>query len=148
VAPWGSAFVRHVREHEKAFCTLPPYIHAAIVLAYIRGALHRTLSEAELAPYVAPWLGEVGQAAFYRQIAQMDERYTHEVEARYAQVRCPTLILWGAEDQWIPIGSGRRLAQLIPGAHLQEVAGAGDLVPEDAPEAIVAALMRFLPAPR
>jgi pimeloyl-ACP methyl ester carboxylesterase len=145
VAPWGSAFVRHVREHERAFSALPPYIHAAVVPAYLRGALHRTLSEAELAPYVGPWLGEVGQAAFYRQIAQMDERYTHEVEARYAQVRCPTLILWGAEDQWIPIGSGRRLAQLIPGAHLQEIPGAGHLVPEDAPEAIVAALMKFLP---
>ncbi len=25
---------------------------------------------------VAPWQGEVGQSAFYRQIAQMDQKYT------------------------------------------------------------------------
>ena len=30
---------------------------------------------------VAPWLGEVGRAAFYRQVAQADERFTEEFES-------------------------------------------------------------------
>jgi pimeloyl-ACP methyl ester carboxylesterase len=37
LAPWGSPFAHHVREHEGAFSALPPYIHPAIVAAYIRG---------------------------------------------------------------------------------------------------------------
>lgn len=147
LAPWGSPFVHHVREHEAAFGGLPPHIHAAVVTAYIRTASHRALSEAELAPYVAPWLGESGQAAFYRQIAQMQQKYTDEIEQRYDEVRCPTLILWGEEDQWIPLERGRGLQRLIPGALWRSVAAAGHLVQEDAPEAIVAALLGFLANP-
>jgi pimeloyl-ACP methyl ester carboxylesterase len=141
LAPWGSPFVRHVGEHEAAFAGLPPYIHAAILPAYISGAVFHPLTKQALQLYVAPWLGASGQAAFYRQIAQMDQRYTDEIESRYGEIRCPVSILWGEEDSWIPIERGRELASRIPGATLRCVAGAGHLVQEDAPEAIVAALL-------
>jgi pimeloyl-ACP methyl ester carboxylesterase len=144
VAPWGSPFVRHVREHGAAFAGLPPYIHEAVVKAYVRGAIARDIPDEELAPYVTPWLGATGQAAFYRQIAQMDQRYTDEVEARYSQIRCPTQILWGEEDQWIPLERGRQLAAAIPEARFQAVPASGHLMQEDAPEAIVAAALRWL----
>ncbi|CAD6554839.1 alpha/beta fold hydrolase [Paraburkholderia sabiae] len=144
VAPWGSPFVRHVREHAAAFAGLPAYIHEAVVNAYIRGSIARAIADDELAPYVAPWLGEVGQPAFYRQIAQMDQRYTDEVEARYPHMRCRTQILWGEDDEWIPIERGRQLASVIPDARFQPVPNAGHLMQEDAPEAIVAAVLRWL----
>jgi pimeloyl-ACP methyl ester carboxylesterase len=144
LSPWGSPFVRHVREHEAAFAGLPPYIHEAILPAYIGGAAFRPLSERDMKRYVDPWLGELGQAAFYRQIAQMDSRYTDEIESRYGELRCPVLILWGEEDRWIPVERGRELAARIPTATLRCVPDAGHLVQEDAPEAIVAALLGFL----
>ena len=146
LAPWGSPFVKHVRQHEAAFRGVPAYIHEAIVAAYVRGAVRRAIPEEELAPYLQNWSGEIGQAAFYRQIAQMDQRYTDEVQPRYGEVRCPTLILWGEEDQWIPIERGRQLQRAIPAARFRAIAHAGHLVQEDAPEAIVAALLGFLPA--
>ena len=145
--PWGSPFIQHVRQYEAAFRGVPPYIHEAITCAYIRGAAHKPMSDEQLAPYLAPWLGAVGQAAFYRQIAQMDQRYTDEVAPRYREVRCRTLILWGQEDRWIPFERGRQLQQAIPGAQLRAVPAAGHLVQEDAPEAIVAALREFLAEP-
>jgi pimeloyl-ACP methyl ester carboxylesterase len=114
-----------------------------VVKAYVRGAIARDILDEELAPYVTPWLGTTGQAAFYRQIAQMDQRYTDEVEARYSQMRCPTQILWGEEDQWIPLERGRQLAAVIPEARFQPVPKAGHLMQEDAPEAIVAAALRW-----
>jgi pimeloyl-ACP methyl ester carboxylesterase len=144
VAPWGSPFVRHVRDHAAAFAGLPAYIHEAVVDAYIRGSVARPIAADELAPYIAPWLGEVGQPAFYRQIAQMDQRYTDEVEARYPQIRCRTQILWGEDDAWIPIERGRHLASVIPNARFQPVPNAGHLMQEDAPEAIVAAVLRWI----
>jgi pimeloyl-ACP methyl ester carboxylesterase len=144
LAPWGSPFVQHVRAHEAAFASLPPYIHAAILPAYIAGAVKRRMPADELQPYLAPWLGGTGQAAFYRQIAQMDQRYTNAIESRYGEVRCPTRILWGEDDAWLPIEQGRRLQACIPGAELRTVADAGHLVQEDAPEAIVAAVMEVL----
>lgn len=146
LSPWGSPFVQHVRQHETAFSGLPDYIQRAIVPTYIRGAIERDIPDQELAPYVQPWLGETGQAAFYRQIAQMDERFTRAVEGLYPSVRCPTQILWGENDQWIPIERGRALQRLIPGAQLLPIPNAGHLVQEDAPEAIVAAVLRFADA--
>jgi pimeloyl-ACP methyl ester carboxylesterase len=141
LAPWGSAFVRHVGDHEAAFAGLPPHIHAAILPAYITGAAFRPLSLDVLRLYVDPWLGASGQAAFYRQIAQMDQRYTDEIETRYGEMRCPVRILWGEEDTWIPLERGRELVSRIPGATLRIVPEAGHLVQEDAPEAMVAALL-------
>ncbi len=113
IAPWGSAFVQHVRLHEAAFAGLPAYIHEAILAAYIRGAAYLPLSEAVLEPYLAPWRGERGQPAFYRQIAQMDQRYTDEIEPRLGALRCPAQILWGEEDRWIPLERGLQLHTLM-----------------------------------
>ena len=141
LSPWGSPFVRHVREHEAAFVGLPAYIHSAILPAYIGGAAFRPLSSQDMQLYVEPWLGATGQAAFYRQIAQMEQRYTDEIEARLGQLGCPVSLLWGAEDRWIPLERGRELAARIPGASLQVVPEAGHLVQEDAPEAIVASVL-------
>jgi pimeloyl-ACP methyl ester carboxylesterase len=141
VAPWGSPLVRHVREHEAAFAGLPPYIHHAILSAYIAGAAFHTLPPDDLHLYVEPWTGDTGQTAFYRQIAQMDQRYTDEIESRYGEIRCPVTILWGEKDTWIPIERGRTLARRIPSATFRAIPGAGHLMQEDAPEAIVAALL-------
>lgn len=144
MGPVGSPFVRSTRLHKEAFQGLPAYIHEAVVHRYIRGAMARPGSDALVAPYQEPWLGERGQWAFYEQIAQMDQRYTDEIEPLYANVRCPTLIIWGEEDAWIPLEKGRRLHGLIPGSRFVPVAGAGHLVQEDAPEAVVAAVYPFL----
>jgi pimeloyl-ACP methyl ester carboxylesterase len=141
--PWGSPFVQHVRRYEEAFARVPDYIHRAILEAYLRGAAHRPLGDVALQGYVEPWLGSVGQPAFYRQIAQMDQRYTDEVQDRYGTVRCPVRLLWGVDDQWISVERGRELTQLIPGCALTEVADCGHLMQEDAPEAIVSAALRF-----
>lgn len=143
VRPWGSPFVQHVRHHEAAFAGVPDDLHRAILRAYIRGAMSRHITDGELEPYLAPWLGPVGQPAFYRQIAQMDLRYTDEVQEQYPDIRCPVMILWGTADTWIPLERGRELAAMIPSCVFQEVEGAGHLVQEDAPEAIVSAALRF-----
>jgi pimeloyl-ACP methyl ester carboxylesterase len=141
LSPWTSGLDHCVRGHEVAFAGLPDDIHQPLVEAYVRGAISRNLPTEELAPYVRPWLGEQGQAAFYRQMAQFDQRFTDEIEPRYTEIRCPTLILWGEDDAWLPIEHGRRLTEFIPGARFRPVPGSGHLVHEDAPEAIIAALM-------
>jgi pimeloyl-ACP methyl ester carboxylesterase len=96
---WGIGFDSQVRANEDVFRALPASIHEAVVRAYIRGAYNRVLPEMDLIEYVRPWIGKVGQAAFYRQMSQFDLRYTDEVEPLYAKVRCPTLILRGEADQ-------------------------------------------------
>lgn len=141
LAPWGSPFVAHVRHHEPAFAGLPAYAHRALLDAYLQGASHLGLDAETLAIYRAPWEGTEGQAAFYRQIAQMNQGHTDEAEARYGRLDCPVTLLWGEKDDWIPLSQGRRLASILSVDRFLPVPEAGHLVQDDAPEAIVAALM-------
>ncbi|MBE3636714.1 alpha/beta fold hydrolase [Mangrovicoccus algicola] len=144
LAPWGSPFVRHVRQHEAAFRGMPDYMHLALLRAYLQTAAHVPLSEEALEIYCAPWLGQVGQSGFYRQIAQMDQRYTDEIQPLYGRLDCPVSVLWGEEDRWIPRAKGAELAALISDHPVVSVPGAGHLVQEDRPEAIVAAVLNRL----
>ena len=142
LSPWGSPFVQHVRQHEEAFAGLPDYAHEALLTAYLKGASFRGLSAEALDIYAGPWRGVEGQAAFYRQIAQMDRKYTDEIEPFYRKLDCPAQILWGEEDRWIPIATGERLAALLTDGRLLKVPMAGHLMQDDAPEAIVAAVLQ------
>jgi pimeloyl-ACP methyl ester carboxylesterase len=144
VAPWGSPFFRLVRDHADVFTALPGRLHRALVEEYIRGACHRRLREDQLELLVAPWLGPVGQAAFYRQIAQADQRDTDEIEPRYPTLRLPTAVIWGGEDPWVPLASGRQLAASIPGATLSVVEGAGHLLQFEAEAELIGAIRRAL----
>ncbi|NUR00586.1 MAG: alpha/beta hydrolase [Streptomyces sp.] len=144
LAPWGSPFFRLVGGHFEVFEQLPPALHRALVREYIGSASSPGLHPAVLDRLAQPWLGEVGQAAFYRQIAQADRRYTDEIQDRYGEIGAPSLVCWGQEDTWIPPAKGRELAARIPGAHLEPITGAGHLVQEDAPAELTAVLADFL----
>ncbi|HVV09790.1 alpha/beta hydrolase [Amycolatopsis sp.] len=146
LAPWGSPFFRLVRDNPAVFEQIPPALHAALLREYISSASHGGLLPAVSDRLVQPWLGEQGQAGFYRQIAQADQRYTDEIEGRYGEIDLPALVCWGLEDEWIPVERGKALADAIPGAELQLIPGAGHLVQEDAPAELTTALLGFLGA--
>ena len=132
--PWGSPFFRLVHEHADVFTRLPLAIHRGVVESYVRGASHRGLSDQQLATLVGPWLDEEGQRAFYAQIAQADERFTDEIEPLLGDVDVPVRVVWGTEDEWIPVDRADRLRAAIPGATSSLVEGAGHLVWYDAPD--------------
>ncbi len=141
VLPSGSPFFAHVRCNEAAFAGLPPYAHEALFRAYTGQAAARPLSEDATRIYAQPWRGTIGQAAFYRQIAQSDTRAIAEAQLRYGPLDCPVALLWGEEDTFIPVAQGEQLADMIGVDRPTRVAGAGHMILEDAPEAVVAALL-------
>ncbi|MEM9270004.1 MAG: alpha/beta hydrolase, partial [Pseudomonadota bacterium] len=68
------------------------------------------------------------------------QRYTDAIEPLLTPLSMPVHLMWGEQDAWIPLQQGRTLADKL-GVELQVVPNAGHLVQEDAPEAIVAALL-------
>ena len=142
--PWGSPFFRLVAEHADVFAAQPPAVHEGALAAYVRGASSVGLGPEQVAMLTEPWLTVEGQAAFYRQIAQADERFTDEIEPRYAEVEVPTIVVWGAEDTWIPADRASRLAAAITGAELVVVPDAGHLIQLDQPVALATTLHRWL----
>ena len=143
IAPWITPFSRHVQRHLEAFQTVPEHIHRQMIATHIRTAIAREMTDDQLEPYLRPWLGAAGQAAYYRQVAQFDERYTREIEPRYGEIQTPTLVLWGAQDGWLAPEFGRRLADAIPGARLAPIPNAGHFLPEDQPGRVAEALASF-----
>ena len=144
LAPWGSPFFRLVAEHAPVFEQLPAPLHEALVREYVSSASHRGLLPEDLDELVAPWTDTAGQAAFYRQIAQADQRYTDEIQPLYPTLNLPVSVCWATEDTWIPAAKGGELASLIPGARLTPIPNAGHLVPLDAPARLLGALSAFL----
>jgi pimeloyl-ACP methyl ester carboxylesterase len=110
----------------------------------VNAASYRGLRDEELDELIAPWCTEVGQPAFYRQIAQYDEQFLAENERALEDLTIPVKVLWGREDAWIPPATGRRLAGLVPGAEYVEVPDAGHLMQYDAPVALATALRDWL----
>lgn len=144
LAPWGSDFFRLVRENADVFAALPAAVHEGAVRAYVQAASHRGLDARQTQMLVEPWLGPVGQAAFYRQIAQADQSYTDEAQPLYGSLDLPVLVAWGVEDTWIPVERAHALAESIPNARLQLIRDAGHLIQMDAPEALAVALHGWL----
>lgn len=144
LSPWGSDYFRLVADNSQVFATQPPAVHRGAIEAYISGASYRGLTGEQLATLTGPWLTEEGQGAFYRQIAQADERFTDEVSDRYPDIDIPVHIVWGAQDTWIPVDRARRLSEAIPGSTLDIIDGAGHLVHYDAPAELAVSLHRWL----
>ncbi|MFF3640609.1 alpha/beta fold hydrolase [Streptomyces sp. NPDC002564] len=144
LAPWGSPTYRLLGANSGVFAQLPPDLHRALVRTYVASTSPRGLHPEVLDHLVEPWCTQEGQAAFYRQIEQNDQRFTDEIEGRYGELALPVLVCWGTRDPWIPVARGEELARRIPGAELRLIEGAGHLVQEDAPAELTAELARFL----
>jgi pimeloyl-ACP methyl ester carboxylesterase len=63
---------------------------------------------------------------------------------QYERLTMPTLILWGAEDQWIPLAQGKHLQQALPGANLVILDGVGHVPMEESPTETVSEYLSFL----
>jgi len=66
------------------------------------------------------------------------------VQAALGRVKAPTLVVWGKEDAWIPLGDAARFAAAIAGARQAVIADAGHLPQEERPQELLLLLRDFL----
>ena len=78
------------------------------------------------APELASWLEEIMAANdTARMVAAVKAMNAFDGRSWLHQIRCPTLVITGAEDKAVPIAHAQILAQGIPGAQLCVIDGAG-----------------------
>jgi pimeloyl-ACP methyl ester carboxylesterase len=58
----------------------------------------------------------------------------HDTSARLPSLDVPTLVVHGDEDQMLPVSNARRIAELVPGAHLELLEGIGHMFWWEQPE--------------
>jgi pimeloyl-ACP methyl ester carboxylesterase len=66
------------------------------------------------------------------------------LDFRLHNIHQPMLIVWGAEDELIPLPSGEVIHQAVPQSVLDVIAGCGHLAPAECPKPVIAATVEFL----
>ncbi len=66
------------------------------------------------------------------------------VEPELGKINTPTLIIWGAEDQLIPLEAGRKMNSLIKGSKLVIFEKCGHVPQEEMPERVVDEITKFI----
>ena len=72
------------------------------------------------------------------------DRLATDYRGELGQITAPVLIVHGDRDSGVPVARARSAAAALPDATLRIVAGAGHWVQRDQPDAVIAAMLRFL----
>jgi pimeloyl-ACP methyl ester carboxylesterase len=114
--------------------------HAAFRAERARGCFTPEI-EAE---YLAWMDTPEGREFYFRFFAHYHLPVRPELAPGLPSIRCPTAIVWGERDPYIPFATARELAARIPGATLCVLSDAGHFVMEQRPTAVTAALLELL----
>lgn len=68
----------------------------------------------------------------------------HDLREHAKRVRCPTLVIHGADDARVPHARGAAIAELVPGARLLTIGGGGHLLSSRDPVAFCNAVRDFV----
>ncbi len=101
-----------------------------------RGYYDPTRAAHSIDKFQRPFNSEDGRRALLQHLAALDLSETQALGARLSEVRVPTAVIWGAHDPYLPLASGRRLAEAIRGASFHVIDDARHFTPEDSPREI------------
>ncbi len=59
-------------------------------------------------------------------------------------IQTPTILIWGAKDEWIPLDNGKRMNNLLPNATLYLIENSGHVPMEENPKESLLILKEFL----
>ena len=100
------------------------------------------LADLPLIEIVKRMRADTGVAAFKRQQAAIIDR--PEYRGFLADIRCPTLVIVGAEDALTPVKVHEEIASAIPGARLEVIPECGHLSTLEQPDTVIRLLKAWL----
>lgn len=137
IGPFGLPFFELVAQNQDVFRRIPANFLEGFVRSYIRSAAYKPLGDQTENMLAAQWLegGTQGPARFLQEMIQAHNRTTGDLEKQYSQVgsQIPIKILWGENDSWIPLETGRRLFSALNAREIVPIEDAGHLVQYDNP---------------
>ena len=105
---------------------------------------HRRIPSDVMASYLLPARRSANVRRDLRAfLRQVHRRHTLAAAMSFASFDRPVLLAWAADDRLFPMSLARRLARLLPDAHLAVVANSRTFVPEDQPDALARLITEF-----
>ncbi|HKG95817.1 MAG TPA: alpha/beta hydrolase [Gemmatimonadaceae bacterium] len=127
---------------------LPPSWLLSIVRRDLcRGYVDEARCASSIERYVKPFVTADGRDALVAHMNALDSTETIALEARLGSIVCPTSILWGEHDPFLPSSIAKRLHSAIPGSTLAVLPSARHFLPEEAPEQVAETVERLIREP-
>jgi pimeloyl-ACP methyl ester carboxylesterase len=119
-------------------------IRRALVSQALREVFHddRLVTSDRVDEYVVPLLRPGAVAAAQSLLASGDDMGLPGLVAR---VRAPTLVVWGREDEWVPVAQADLFLAAIPGSRKVVIEACGHMPQEERPAELTRLLEEFLP---
>lgn len=113
------------------------------------------ITDAEIEALIYPYLYNPGTLSQFvvdlqlaaQEIDKLQRRQPNlisRIQQNLAHVTCPALILWSDCDRWFPIQDGKKLHEQLPNAQFQMIPNCGHVATSGNPEAVNAAILKFL----
>jgi pimeloyl-ACP methyl ester carboxylesterase len=135
----GAGARMRVRQDVLADCANPTTFHNAVE-SLIKGAFSN-FADARLVELAANRMAETRPSVLYGDLLACHE---FDLTERLGEIKSPTLILVGSEDQLTPLRSSQFLAGVIPTATLKVIPEAGHMLMLEKPKEVANALQDFL----
>lgn len=113
---------------------LTPFLEASVASA-------RHMPSVLVGRYLAPYLGRDGANHLLALAGSLEEDQVDDLVLE--EVRTPTLVVRGTRDRWCTKGVAEGFVESLPNARYEHVDEVGRLVPEEAPEELVALICGF-----
>jgi pimeloyl-ACP methyl ester carboxylesterase len=107
----------------------------------------RKITQDQVAAYLAPFHNRGGRHAFLQTAKQCIPPDVDELMLKLKSIGVPTYIIWGREDQVLPLRVGELLQETIPNSTLEVIDECGHIPQEEKPSETVRLLENFLAAP-
>ena len=134
------------------FCTPRLRDAGSLVATWLhRAGLPATPASQEIWRSYASLADDANRRAFFRGLHEVIDFSGQAVSALrrlYRAAQLPTLIVWGADDPFIPVHHGIEAHRAIPGSRLEIFEGVGHYPHCEAPERFVAVLVDFIASTR
>ncbi len=100
------------------------------------------IGDDRVAAYYRPLTSRGGQLAALRARTQFGE---FPIDAELGEIDVPTLLIWGRQDELIPVEAGTRMNSAIKNSKLEIIEECGHVPQEERPEVVVGMINAFIP---
>jgi pimeloyl-ACP methyl ester carboxylesterase len=142
---WPSGAARACRRLTPLGRLVPPsWLQSAVRATFLSGFANVAQGAHSLELYARAFAGADGRDALLRHLRALRADETAALAPRLGALHCPTAVVWGRGDPYLPVALGEHLRDVIPGATLDVLPSARHYVPEDTPAALSAVLAHLL----
>ncbi len=97
-----------------------------------------------MSDYLEQWNSELGKEVLFQHVRLLIPSYVNSVSSDLKSLEKPTLIIWGENDQQMPLKYAERLQRDIAESYLTIIPSAGHLILFDAPNNVARAINDFV----